>query len=197
VSGSEFQISRIFAESWPFWVSAPAIASVVVVLTLMGKRFGISTNLETMCTLAGAGKTASFFRRDWRAEAWNLWFAGGAILGGGFAYAFGAKERVVAVSEKAASLFASWGVEQNAGLVPNVFFGGEAWSSPLAWAVIGVSGFLVGFGARWASGCTSGHAISGMADFQKGSFIAVAGFFAGGLLSSWLILPLILGSFSP
>jgi uncharacterized membrane protein YedE/YeeE len=53
-------------------------------------------------------------------------------------------------------------------------------------------GFLVGFGARWAGGCTSGHAISGLSNLQLPSLIAVIGFFIGGLIMSWLILPLML-----
>ncbi len=196
MTGSEFTLSKLFATGWPFWVGAPALALIVMALTVMGKRFGVSTNLETLCTIAGAGKRIPFFRRDWKSEAWNLWFIGGAALGGGLAYALGARERVVAVSEKSRALFASWGLEQNAGLVPDALFGPQAWSSPLAWGLLVVAGLLVGFGARWASGCTSGHAISGMADFQKGSFIAVGGFFAGGLLSSWVILPAVLRTFA-
>ena len=54
-------------------------------------------------------------------------------------------------------------------------------------------GFLVGFGARWAGGCTSGHAISGLADLQVPSLVAVVGFFVGGLAVTHLVLPLLLG----
>ena len=58
--------------------------------------------------------------------------------------------------------------------------------------VIVGGGFLVGFGARWAGGCTSGHAISGLSNFQIPSLIAVIGFFIGGLLMTHIILPFIL-----
>ena len=39
-----------------------------------------------------------------------------------------------------------------------------------------VGGFLIGFGTRWAGGCTSGHAISGLANLQLPSLVAVIGF---------------------
>jgi uncharacterized membrane protein YedE/YeeE len=55
-----------------------------------------------------------------------------------------------------------------------------------------VGGFLVGFGARWAGGCTSGHAISGLAALQVPSLLAVVGFFVGGLVVTHLLYPLLL-----
>jgi len=55
-----------------------------------------------------------------------------------------------------------------------------------------VGGFLIGFGTRYAGGCTSGHAIMGLSTLQLPSLIAVIGFFAGGLLMTHLFLPLIL-----
>ena len=55
-------------------------------------------------------------------------------------------------------------------------------------------GFLVGFGARYAGGCTSGHAISGLSNLQIPSLIAVIGFFIGGLTMTWIILPQLLGA---
>ena len=57
--------------------------------------------------------------------------------------------------------------------------------------MIVIGGFLVGFGTRYAGGCTSGHAISGLANFQLSSLLAVLGFFAGGLAATWVILPLL------
>lgn len=52
-------------------------------------------------------------------------------------------------------------------------------------AVIG--GILVGFGARWAGGCTSGHGISGTAQMAVSSWMAVVCFFIGGIASAMLI----------
>ena len=74
---------------------------------------------------------------------------------------------------------------------PRELFTWEALRSPAGWLTLAGGGFLVGFGARWAGGCTSGHAISGLAAFQLWSLLAVIGFFAGGLLMVHLILPLL------
>jgi hypothetical protein len=51
------------------------------------------------------------------------------------------------------------------------------------------AGVLVGFGSRYAGGCTSGHGIVGLSMMATESYIAVAGFFIGGLIMTWLILP--------
>ena len=53
-------------------------------------------------------------------------------------------------------------------------------------------GFLVGFGSAWAGGCTSGHGVLGLANLDRASFVAIAGFFAGGLLATWFFLPALL-----
>ena len=55
--------------------------------------------------------------------------------------------------------------------------------------VLAVGGFLVGFGTRYAGGCTSGHAISGLSNLQLPSLVAVIGFFIGGLVMTHLIFP--------
>ena len=55
--------------------------------------------------------------------------------------------------------------------------------------ILVIGGFLVGFGSRYAGGCTSGHAISGLSNLQLPSLIAVIGFFIGGLIMSFFILP--------
>jgi len=53
-------------------------------------------------------------------------------------------------------------------------------------------GILIGFGTRWAGGCTSGHAISGLSNLQLPSLIAVIGFFIGGIIMTYFLLPTIL-----
>lgn len=63
-------------------------------------------------------------------------------------------------------------------------FGSAAWSR-LVVALIG--GVLIGFGARWAGGCTSGHGISGALQLSVGSWIALLGFFVGGAITAMLL----------
>lgn len=76
-------------------------------------------------------------------------------------------------------------------LIPDVLAGEQALQDPKIISILLVGGFLVGFGTRYAGGCTSGHAISGLSNLQLPSLIAVIGFFIGGLLMSWILLPLI------
>jgi uncharacterized membrane protein YedE/YeeE len=76
-------------------------------------------------------------------------------------------------------------------LQPAEIFGLEAMLSLKGFMILAFGGLMVGFGSRYAGGCTSGHAISGLSDLQIPSLIAVIGFFAGGLIMTFLILPLI------
>jgi uncharacterized protein len=184
--------------TWPWYVAGPLIGLVVPALLLAGgKVFGISANLRHMCaaTPAPARLKPSFLRYDWRRTgSWNLVFVLGVTLGGWLAVTYlGMPDSGQAISESTRSSLAALGVEDFSGLVPGDLFTWAWLRTPSGVLVLGLGGFLVGFGARYAGGCTSGHAISGLADFQLPSLVAVAGFFAGGLLATFGLLPLILG----
>jgi uncharacterized protein len=183
---------------WPWYVAGPLIGLVVPVLLLVGgKVFGISANLRHMCAATPAPERLkpSFLRYDWKkAGAWNLFFIGGVALGGFLAVALlGMPDAGQSISEATRTDLAALGVRDFSGLVPGDLFSWSALLSPVGFLVIVLGGFLVGFGARYAGGCTSGHAISGLADLQLPSLVAVLGFFAGGLLVTFGILPLVLG----
>ena len=156
--------------------------------------FGISSNLRHVCAVVMPGGV-TFFRYDWRSTGtWNLAFALGIVAGGIIAvHVLGAGDGVQ-LSAAARTSIAALGVHDVSGLVPRELF---HWGALLGWRglvmLIG-GGFLIGFGTAYAGGCTSGHAISGLADLQLPSLVAVLGFFAGGLISTWFILPLLLGS---
>ncbi|HSJ12278.1 MAG TPA: YeeE/YedE thiosulfate transporter family protein, partial [Gillisia sp.] len=75
--------------------------------------------------------------------------------------------------------------------LPSELFNMEALADPKALAILLIGGILIGFGARYAGGCTSGHAISGLSNLQLPSLIAVIGFFIGGLVMVHLLYPLI------
>lgn len=180
-------------EPWPWYVAGPLIGLVVPALLLLGnKMFGISSNLRTMCAIA-APRGIEFFTFDWRrAGGWNLAFAAGILLGGVLAATMLAGPAEVAVSAATRADLAALGLTDRTGLVPAELF---SWSSLLTlpgFVVLVVGGFLVGFGAAYAGGCTSGHAIMGLADLQLPSLIAVVGFFVGGLLVTHLLLPVLL-----
>jgi uncharacterized membrane protein YedE/YeeE len=180
----------MIAQSWPWYVAGPLIGLFVPALLLIGnKMLGISANLRHVCAAAMPGRV-DFFRYDWRrAGGWNLAFALGILLGGALAGRFLAGDGVVHLSPSAHASIAALGVHDFTGLAPHELF---RWSALASWRGIAVlvgGGFLIGFGTAYAGGCTSGHAISGLADLQLPSLVAVLGFFAGGLISTWLILP--------
>jgi uncharacterized membrane protein YedE/YeeE len=79
----------------------------------------------------------------------------------------------------------------NGKLAPNTMFGTTAFQSPKMILILIFGGFLIGFGSRYAGGCTSGHAIQGLSNLQLPSLKAVIGFFIGGLLMAHFIFPLI------
>ncbi len=180
-------------EPWPWYVAGPVIALVMTLLLLFGKSFGVSANLRTVCSIAGAGKLADFFRFDWKKQIWNLVFVFGAVLGGFFAHQYMTKSHTIDLNPATVENLEELGVK-NAGqsYAPEGIFGLEALDSWQGWLFLIIGGILVGFGTRYAGGCTSGHAISGLSNLQLPSLIAVIGFFIGGLVMTYLILPYII-----
>lgn len=181
-------------QPWPWYVAGPLIGLVVPALLLFGnKMFGISANLRTMCAMA-APRGIAFFRYDWRRSGgWNLAFALGILLGGVVSATLLAGPADVAISTATTADLAVLGIRDFSGLVPAQLFSWQALTTLPGLVVLVGGGFLVGFGAAYAGGCTSGHAIMGLADLQLSSLIAVLGFFAGGLLVTYLVLPVLLG----
>ncbi len=182
----------IILQPWPWYVSGPLIALIMLLLVLLGKSFGMSSNLRTLCTLCGAGKYANFFKFDWKSQKWNLTVALGTILGGFIAVHFLSDGAPIALSETTLMNLNSLGFK-HAGetLLPQEMYGWNALSTFKGMAIILIAGFLVGFGSRYAGGCTSGHAITGLSNLQLPSLLAVIGFFIGGLIMTHLILPLL------
>lgn len=166
----------------------------MLLLIFFGKTFGMSSNLRTMCSILGAGKTADFFKFDWKAQRWNLAVVAGAMIGGFIATHYLSDGTGVNINPKTTTELAQLNIDApNGKLLPDALTGAEALQSPKVWGILLLGGLLVGFGTRYAGGCTSGHAITGLSNLQLPSLIAVIGFFIGGLVMSWLLLPLILG----
>jgi uncharacterized membrane protein YedE/YeeE len=164
----------------------------MVALIYFGKTFGMSGNLRTFCAIGGAGKFAPFFKFDWKSEIWNLTVVLGAILGGYIAVNFLSDGSPIDLNPDTVTELKSLGF-QNAGaslLPPELYDWSNVWSLKGLLILIG-GGFLVGFGTRYAGGCTSGHAITGLSNLQWPSLIAVVGFFIGGLLMVHVLYPLI------
>nr|WP_281163592.1 YeeE/YedE thiosulfate transporter family protein [Psychroflexus tropicus] len=176
---------------WPWYVSGPLIALVMFVLLFVGKQFGMSSNLRTACSIGGAGKVSDFFKFDWKKERWNLIVVLGAIIGG-FISANYLSSNTVDINPEVESKLESYGITSSGeAYLPTEIFGPDSLNDPKILAVLIIGGFLVGFGARYAGGCTSGHAISGLSNLQLPSLIAVVGFFIGGLVMINFLYPLI------
>jgi len=174
---------------WPWYVAGPVIGLMVPLLLWIGSRsFGISQNLEHLCAITQSRAVGvSFFHYDWRRYGWSLAFAGGVVAGGFLGGVVFANPEPVALSRAARAMLEGWGMPQAAGLAPPELYGLGLRNTVL----LLVTGVLVGFGTRYAAGCTSGHAITGLATLQPQSGLAVLGIFAGGLCASHFIVPLL------
>jgi uncharacterized membrane protein YedE/YeeE len=181
-------------QPWPWYVAGPLIGlTVPLLLILGGKQFGISANLRHTCAACMPGNI-EFFKYDWKkAGKWNLTFLLGVVIGGFLAGYVFQNPDPVAISSSTVSDLKALGISNFNGLVPQEIFNWDILSSATGWIILGLGGFLVGFGSRYAGGCTSGHAISGIADLQLASVIATVGFFIGGLIMTYFIYPIILG----
>jgi uncharacterized membrane protein YedE/YeeE len=182
---------ELLKQPWPWYTSGIAIALIMILLLVFGKSFGFSSNLRTLCTIAGAGKKYSFFDFDWKTQKWNLLFLVGAIIGGVVSATLLKSDAPLALSQATINDLAKINIKFDGQLNPSQLFGPDFISSPKGIIVLLFGGLLVGFGSRYAGGCTSGHAISGLSNLQLPSLIAVIGFFIGGLLMTHLFLPII------
>lgn len=179
---------------WPWYFVGPLITLVMFLMLYYGKKFGLSSSLETVCAIGGAGKVADLFDFDWKTQLWNLVFIGGAIIGGFIASHYMTNEGPLIISQQTTDKLASWGINKlENGLVPIQIFSWESLLTVKGIIIMIFGGFLIGFGTRYAGGCTSGHAISGLSNLQIPSLIAVIGFFIGGMITTYLLLPYILG----
>jgi uncharacterized protein len=185
-------MTDVFRHPWPWYVAGPLIGLFAPLLLVLGNRlFGVSSNLRHMCAPLAPG--VDYFRYDWRDEGtWNLVFAAGILIGGILAGVVWRDPQPVAIAARTKVALVALGVHDFRGLAPSELF---SWSSLFTLrgaALIVGGGFLVGFGTAYAGGCTSGHGISGIADLQPASLVALLGFFAGGILGTFILLPLIL-----
>lgn len=177
---------------WPWYIAGVVIGFTVPTLLLLGnKRLGISSTLRQICAVCYPAKIP-FFNYDWKKDSWNLFFALGILIGGfigGFVFA---NPEPVAVSPETKNLFQMWGLQEANGLMPEELFNWKSLFTLKGFLLMIVGGFLVGFGTRYAGGCTSGHGILGLSALQWPSLVATASFFIGGILFSHFVLPYIL-----
>ena len=206
------QLHTLLSSQWPWWMGGISIGTTLFLLLYFGKEFGLSANLRTMCAADGAGDYADFFNFNWQSQGWNLMVALGAMFGGYIAANYFSPGQNAHISQATVTSLnqISNGIPNASfeyGKVPVVpaptlenpnvpdFWNLYSWESlfTLRGLIIIVGGgFLIGFGSRYAGGCTSGHAISGIADLQTPSLVAVISFFIGGLIMTYFFLPYIL-----
>lgn len=157
---------------WPWYIAGPVIGLTVPLLLLMGnKKLGISSTLRHICA-ACVPASIPLFQYDWKKETWNLYFVGGILIGGFIG-----------------------GVLMNDGtveLMPRKYFNWSELITMRGAIMMIAGGFMVGFGTRYARGCTSGHGILGLSALQWPSLVAIMSFFLGGILFSNFVVPYLL-----
>ena len=180
------------AHPWSWWAAGIIIGLTVPTLLILGnKHFGISSSFRHICAACLPTKIP-FFQYDWKKESWNLFFVGGIFVGAVLATLFLKNPDPIVVHPDLTRDLATYGVTQIDGLLPTDLFSWDSLLSLRGFILMVVGGFFVGFGTRYAGGCTSGHAIMGLSELQWPSLVATVSFMAGGFLMANLILPYIL-----
>lgn len=182
----------LIKDPWPWYVAGPLIGLMVPALLLIGnKALGISSSLRHICAACIPTKI-SFFRYDWKSESWNLFFVGGILLGGLVTALLLTNGDPVQLNPKLVNELSGYGIIQFDSLVPKDLFNWRDLFTVKGFLLIVAGGFMVGFGTRYAGGCTSGHAIMGLSNLQWPSLVATISFMGGGYIMSNYILPAIL-----
>jgi uncharacterized membrane protein YedE/YeeE len=146
---------------WPWWVSGWLIGLTVPLLfVLAGQAFGISTSLQQIGAMCTPNSRAGYLRDyDRQGGMWTLVFVVGIALGGFIG----------------THLLSAAPID----FLPASYLGTGGAIRLL------LGGFLIGFGTRYAGGCTSGHSITGISNLNWPSLVATIFFFAGGLAVTW------------
>ena len=179
-------------QPWPWYVAGPLIGLTVPALLILGnKNFGISSSLRHICASCMPANIP-FFKYNWRKEVWNLFFVFGIFVGGIITAMFFTNPNPVEVHPNLVKELASYGITDFRNLVPSELMNWESLFTLRGLVMMVGGGFLVGFGTRYAGGCTSGHSIMGIANLQLPSLIATISFMLGGFLMANVLLPIIL-----
>jgi uncharacterized membrane protein YedE/YeeE len=179
-------------QPWPWYVAGPLIGLTVPLLLIMGnKTFGVSSSLRHICA-ACFPANIPFFKYNWRKESWNLFFVAGILLGAVVASQWLNNGEPIVVNPKLANDLQQYNIHNHSSIVPVDLFNWPSLLTLRGFLLMVAGGFLVGFGTRYAGGCTSGHAIMGLSNLQWPSLVATCCFMAGGFVTANLILPVIL-----
>jgi len=183
---------EILRQPWPWWVSGPLLGLTVPILLILGnKPFGVSSNLRHICA-ACFPANVSFFKYDWKKESWNLFFIAGTLVGACIAWTWLSDYSESTLNPKLLTELSSYGIHDHSKVVPVEIINWSSLLSLKGFIMTVFGGFLVGFGTRYADGCTSGHSIMGLSNLQWPSLVATCCFMAGGFLVANFVVPLIL-----
>jgi uncharacterized protein len=185
-------IIEFITQPWPWYVAGPLIGLTVPTLLILGnKTFGISSSMRHICAACIPAKIP-FFQYDWKKEIWNLVFVLGIFFGAVIATQLFSNPEDIIVSEKLVNDIKQYGITDYSQLVPTDIINWESLITVRGFIMIVIGGFMVGFGTRYAGGCTSGHAIMGLSSLQWPSLVATCCFMLGGIVMANFILPFIL-----
>lgn len=185
------QLIEMIKQPWPWYVAGPLIGLTVPALLILGnKTFGISSSLRHICA-ACMPANIPFFKYNWKKETWNLMFVLGVFLGGVIATVFMSNPNTIVVAEATQNDLAALGITNYSSLMPVEIFNWQALFTAKGLIFFVLGGFLVGFGTRYAGGCTSGHAIMGLSNLQWPSLVATIFFMLGGFAMTHLLLPVL------
>lgn len=182
---------ELIKQPWPWWIAGVLIGLTVPVLLIIGnKKFGISSSLRHLCAIC-LPANISFFKYEWKKEMWNLFFVAGVLVGGFIAGHFLSNPNDIVVAEDTKVALANFGITDYRYMLPIEVFSVENIFTLKGLFFFVIGGFLVGFGTRYAGGCTSGHAIMGLSNLQWPSLVATCCFMVGGFFAANILLPLI------
>ena len=183
---------EIIRQPWPWYVAGPLIGLTVPALLLLGnKSFGISSSMRHICA-ACVPANINFFKYNWKSEIWNLVFVLGILVGGFISTQFLSNPNPILINENLRAELSTYNINQISESLPIQIFSWSSLFTLRGFIIIVFGGFMIGFGSRYAGGCTSGHAITGLSHFQLPSLLTVIGFFIGGLVMTHFLMPFIL-----
>lgn len=183
---------ELLKQPWPWYIAGPLTGLTVPALLILGnKHFGISANLRHACAICFPSNIP-FFKYDYKKELWNIFFIAGIFFGSIIAASFLPDPMPVKIKPGLAQELAGYGITDFSHLVPRQLYSWENLLTIKGGILMIGGGFLVGFGSRYAGGCTSGHAIMGLSSLQWPSLVATICFMIGGFIMANLLLPLIL-----
>lgn len=184
-------MNPIINEPWPWYITGPLFGLSIPLLLFFGnKMLGVSSALRHICAVSFPTEI-SYFNYQVKDGFWNIMFAIGIVFGGVFTRIFMYNPAPIKIAESTMADLQSLGITNFTGLLPEELFGLEQLFTLHGIIMMVTGGFLIGFGVRYAGGCTSGHGFMGLSQGSIASLVAVMAFFVGGILMTHLVFPLI------